>query len=359
MAIENNMVNIPLTNSPAESRINTPIENSIPKERPGIPTIDFTDLFKSELKNNSSAKDSHHVLKDFISKTLIKWTTASSALVNMISAPVRLLKDEGPIKKIINKISMFFTKLHLSSYSAAGLISAFEQKNPFLVFSFLTEGIAAFLGLDKIYLFRGIATGIDGAVAGVKDKYGKSEFSSFSEGFKESIDAVKTSFNKLSEKLSKDPMYLFKMDGPDIAIFASLTAALGGMFGMTVNEKIGSIIRDIAGALGDYGIFSLDNPIAKKSGFAYLAGSLLDFTGRIFNQGVAKVLGITHIDAFARLKDAFLEAAIACDRIGQFYFLRYNQKTESELNTDHSQKTAQKKIMKASKADLHKYQMTA
>lgn len=336
MAIANNMVNIPVANSLSESRLSTPEKDLLNEIKLPELGLDLNSIFKPEVREETGTSSQSEVLKNFISQTLIKWTTASSALINMISAPIRLFSDDDPIKKIINKVSMFFTKLHLSSYSVAGLISAVEQKNPFLIFSFITEGVAAFLGLDKIYLFRGIATGIDGAVAGIKDKYGKSDFSSYSEGFSESIKAVRSSFNKLTEKLSKDPMHLFKMDGPDIAIFASLTAALGGVFGMTVNEKIGSVVRDVAGAIGDYGVFSLDNPIAKKSGFAYLAGSLLDFSGRIFNKGVAKLLGITHTDAFEKLKDAFLEAAIASDRIGQFYFLRYNQKSEGELEKDHT-----------------------
>jgi hypothetical protein len=271
-------------------------------------------------------------IKEFISQGLITFTTLSSAVINMISAPIRLFDDNNPIKKIINQISMFFTKLHLGAYSVAGLISATEQKNPFLVFSFFTEGVAAFMGLRNIYLFRGIATGIDGAVAGIKDKYKKSTFTSYAEGWKHSIDAVKTSFNEFRTSLSKGIGHV-KLDGNDIAIFASLIASCGGIMGMTINEKVGGLLRDVAGAVGDYGIFKLDNPTARSAGFFYLAGSILDIAARIFNKGIASILGVKNSNAFERLRDAFHECAIAFDRAGQFFFLRYNQQNDEHLQT--------------------------
>lgn len=272
-------------------------------------------------------------LEDFISQTLVRWTTISSAAINMLSAPVRLFDDDNPLKKIINYISMAFTKLHLGTYSVSGLCSAIRQKNPLLVFSFFTEGVAAFLGLRNIYLFRGIATGIDGAVAGIKDKYKKSNFSSYSEGWNHSIKAITTSFAEFLDQSSKNPLHLFQLDGPDIAIFASLIASIGGIIGMTINEKIGGTIRDVFGGIGDIGVFKLDSPIAKNSGFAYLGGSILDLAARVFNKGVANILGVNNAGAFERLRDAFHEAAIAFDRVGQFFFLRYNQQDDENLKT--------------------------
>ena len=270
-------------------------------------------------------------LKEFITKKLPVYTTYSSALVNMISAPIHLFEDSNPLKKIINKISMVFTKFHLGAYSVSGIITALKQKNPFLIFSFFTEGVAAFLGLRKIYMFRGIATGIDGAVAGIKDKYKKSEFDSYKEAWDFTIKAVKESSSELLKKLSKNPLNIFKLDGSEIAIFASLIAAMGGFMGMTVNEKIFGAIRDIFGGLGDIGIFKLDNPLAKSSGFAYLSGTLMDLTARVFNKSIASILNIKDTNAFERLRDSFHEAAIAFDRIGSLLFLKYNQENDKDL----------------------------
>lgn len=273
-------------------------------------------------------------LKEFITKKLPEYTTYSSALVNIISAPIHLFEDSNPLKKIINKISMIFTKIHLGAYSVSGIITALKQKNPFLIFSFFTEGVAAFLGLRKIYMFRGIATGIDGAVAGIKDKYKKSEFNSYKEAWDFTLMSLKHASSELLNKLSKDPLYIFKLDGSEIAIFASLVAAMGGFLGMTVNEKIFGAIRDIFGGLGDIGVFKLDNPLAKGSGMAYLGGTLMDLTARVFNKGIASVLNINNTNAFERLRDSFHEAAIALDRIGSLLFLKYNQESDNDLKSN-------------------------
>ncbi|MEY3369379.1 MAG: hypothetical protein RLZZ361_49 [Cyanobacteriota bacterium] len=270
-------------------------------------------------------------LKEFITKKLPVYTTYSSALVNMISVPIHLFEDSNPLKKIINKISMIFTKVRLGTYSLSGIITALKQKNPFLIFSFSTEGVAAFLGLRKIYMFRGIATGIDGAVTGIKDKYKKSEFDSYKEAWDFTIKAVKESSSELLKKLSKNPLNIFKLDGIEIAIFASLIAAMGGFMGMTVNEKIFGAIRDIFGGLGDIGIFKLDNPLAKNAGFGYLSGTLMDLTARVFNKSIASILNIKDTNAFERLRDSFHEAAIGLDSIGSIFFLKYNQENDKDL----------------------------
>lgn len=180
-------------------------------------------------------------------------------------------------------------------------------------------------------MFRGIATGIDGAVAGIKDKYKKSEFNSYKEAWDFTLMSLKHASSELLNKLSKDPLYIFKLDGSEIAIFASLVAAMGGFLGMTVNEKIFGAIRDIFGGLGDIGVFKLDNPLAKGSGMAYLGGTLMDLTARVFNKGIASILKINNTNAFERLRDSFHEAAIALDRIGSLLFLKYNQESDKDL----------------------------
>lgn len=317
------------------------LNNAAQIEASKTTTEDFAnhkyEVHQAESINNNSETNKQEskpgALEDFISQTLVKWTTMSSAAINALSAPVRLFDDNNPLKKIINYISMAFTKIHLATYSVSGLCSAIRQKNPMLVFSFFTEGVAAFLGLRSIYLFRGIATGIDGAAAGIKDKHKKSDFASYTEGWNHFKNTVVESFKDFCSKFSKDPFHIFKLDGSDIAIFASLIASCGGVIGMTINEKIGGAIRDISGGIGDIGIFKLDNPIAKNAGFAYLGGTILDLAARVFNKGVASILGVNNTGAFERLRDAFHEAAIAFDRAGQYYFLRYNQQNEEHLKT--------------------------
>ncbi len=315
-------------------------------------TRDHPEDIKSEIAKPEIEKKSIHPIEDFLSKKVIVATTLSSMLINMLSAPIHLLKN-NPIKDVINKISMIFTKIHLLAYSANGLLCARRQKNPFLLFSFFTEGVAAFLGLRHIYLFRGIATGIDGAITGIKDKYKKSEFSSYAEGWQHSWNATKTTFKDFASKFIKDPMHITRLDGADIAIFASLLAAVGGLFGMTVHEKTGGTVRDVSGGFGDFGIFKLNNPLAQKSGFFYLGGSILDLAARVFNKGIASVLGVKDTEAFDRLRDAFHEFAIAFDRAGQFFFMRYNEQTDENLqNTSRDDKLDFLKLKKKPQVEL-------
>jgi hypothetical protein len=301
--VNNNLAkaeHIPFTTPKNIGETDTRQENPVTLD-PELKSEKLEELNSAEL--NLAKPEAKSEIRDFLENTLVKITTSISAIANLISSPVRLLNDESPLKKIINQTSMLLTRVHLGAYSVAGLISAFEQKNPFLIFSFLTEGITSFLSLRKIYLFRGIATGIDGAVAGIKDKHKKSSFKSYSESWNHSIKAVKDSFNSIHKRIKENPLNIFKLDGSDIAIFSSLTAAFGGILGSTIHEKSGSIIRDVAGGVGDYGVFKLDNPIAKSSGFFYLGGTLLDLAARIFNKGIAGVLGIQEVAHFERLRE--------------------------------------------------------
>lgn len=306
-------------------------------------------IAKQILQQQNIEEQAPKSIRTFIEKPLIKATTISSAAINLLSAPVRLFDDDNPLKKIINQISMFFTKAHLLTYSVAGLFSAIEQKNPLLVFSYITEGLAAVLNLGNIYLFRGIATGVDGMVAGIKDKDKRSHYQSYTEGWQHSVTVIKQVFSTAFEKLMTKPFKeSFNMESDDLAIIASGLASLGGLFGMTVHEKSGAAVRDLMGAGGDYGLAKMDSPNASRSGFFYLAGSILDFSARIFNKGIAKLLNIQNIGAFAKIKDAFLEAAIAFDRIGQFFFLRYNQENEASL-----QEASKQKLKPTNTKNLH------
>ena len=337
MAIINTTTHIPETahrgieniaNSNSESKPNSQEFETIQVQK----TRDHPEEIKLETAKPEAEKKPIHPIEEFLSKKVILWTTLSSILINMLSAPIHLFKN-NPIKDIINKVSMVFTKMHLLAYSANGLFCARRQKNPLLIFSFFTEGVAAFIGLRNNYLFRGIATGIDGAVTGIKGKYKKSEFSSYAEGWQHSWNAIKITFKDFATKFIKDPMHITRLDGADIAIFASLLAAAGGLFGMTVHEKVGGTVRDVSGGFGDVGILKLNNPLAQKCGFFALGGTILDLAARVFNKGIAAVLGVKNPEVFERLRDAFHEFAIASDRAGQFYFMRYNEQTDQSLQT--------------------------
>lgn len=260
---------------------------------------------------------------DFISNEMVKYTTIGSMAINFLSAPTRLV-EKGPIKDILNKISMIATKTHLLTYATAGVQSAVKQKNPFLVFSFAIEGVTALMKLSQIYLFRGLATGIDGAMASLKDRYKKASFKSMKEGFSHNWMGIR----EVVKETLTNPKLLLDAKGNHLGVVSGFFMALGSIFGVSVNEKIGGAVRDISGGLNDWGVYQIEDKDAKKSGFFYITGTIVDFIARVFNDPLANILGITEHSAFKRLKDMFHELAIALDRAGQYYFLRYNQKDD-------------------------------
>ena len=221
MAITNYMVNKNLGENPIsldsaekfpalnQSKINSPSE----LDR----NFDLSSLFLQEELNHEKTKEPGlSTFKEFLTKPLVTFTTTLSAGLNIISAPTRLFNDDNPLKQLINKISMFSTKVHLLAYSAAGLVAAHDQKNPLYIFSNIIEGLAAVLGLRNIYLFRGIGTGVDGMVIGIKDKDKKINYNSYLEGWTHSIGVIKNVFKEFFHKLTTDPLSLRKIKGNDL-----------------------------------------------------------------------------------------------------------------------------------------------
>lgn len=267
---------------------------------------------------------------DFVNKKLVKYTTTISAITNFVSAPLRLFDDDHFGKRFANWLSMFLTKSHLLTYAAAGLDAAFKQKNPFLVFSFATEGIAAMLGLRTIYMFRGIATGVDGAVAAFKERFKEEnpgqdyKFKTFGESFQHGIGE----FKKIMGEVIKNPSLLLSLDGAHTLVSSSIMMVAGAIWGMLVNDKVGGSIRDLFGGFNDIGLTRLEDPTARQAGIYYVMGTAKDFIARFFNDFTANILGISDVEKFKRFRDLFHELALGFDRIGQFYFLRYNQGQE-------------------------------
>lgn len=311
---------------------------------------EIMDKLSSVDQSSTEKKETESSIKDFINNKLIATTTVISALANIMSAPVHMFDEKNPLRKIINNVSLLLTKGHLITYGISGLTTAFEQKNPFLVFSFLTEALCAGLGLRKIYLVRGIATGVDGAIAAIKKRSNITHYANFMEGFKHTFDQFKEVCKEMTSNQSK----LMKFDAVHTTVLSSIMMVFGAIFGVTVNDKLGGWIRDVAGGFNDLGLSKLDEPNsnesankqsldskdARRSGWLYFGGTVFDFVARIFNDSIASVLGIKETEAFNRLRDVFHELALAFDRGGQYYFLKFNQKKSSEPNLEPENKSA-------------------
>jgi hypothetical protein len=326
---------------------NTHPEYPIEENYKEVKKEEINSLSQSEQENTDKRS-----IVETIDKKVMPVTAFGSAILNFISAPIRLFDDDNPLKKLINKVSMFGTKLHLALYGAIGMMTAHEQKNPFLLFSFAVECLSSMFDLRKIYLFRGIATGIDGAVGAFKDRFeernpGKDfKHQSYSEGFNKNISLFKEIINEIKE----NPMKVVKLEGAPTLVASSILMVFGSVFGLTVNDALGASVRDIFGGFNDFGLTQLESKIARKSGGFYLLGTFKDLIARFFTEKNAKVFGVTEVEKFKRGRDVMHELALGFDRIGQYYFLRFNQ----EGNTN--QATMKKENDR--KSSLHKAQET-
>ena len=315
---ETQTADVPIQNPPEQ-------ENSIP-ENTNQETLNSLFDIKPKAKEEPKKKSEsmHDFFKEFISQKLLKLTTLASVAVNLISAPVRLYDDDNPLKKLINKISMFLTKSHLLTYSASGLNNAIKEKNPFLLFSFAVEGLSALFGLRQIYLFRGIASGVDGAIAGIQDR---SKHQGKSLKHNNYVDSFKDYFNeimKVTKEFFANPMQtLTRSDGVHKGVMSSWLMIIGSFFGLTVNDSIGAGFRDGAGAVNDYSLIEYESTKAKTSGAFYLSGSIFDFAAHLFGMS----------DKYKQFRNVFHEVAIALDRVGQYLFLRYLEESEEEKST--------------------------
>ena len=290
-------------------------------------------------ENTNKSHSIHDSIKDLVSKKLLKFTTAASVVVNLISAPVRLYDDENPLKKIINHISMIATKSHLLTYAASGLNNAIKDKNPFLLFSFAIEGLSAMFGIRKIYLFRGIASGVDGAIAGVQNRYKEQGKAASHDNFVDSFKDYFGEIKNITKEFFADPLQtLFRNDGVHKGIMSSWLMILGSFFGLTVNDSIGAGFRDGAGAINDYSLIEYESKTAKTSGAFYLSGSIFDFAAHLFGMN----------DKYKPFRNVFHEVAIALDRVGQYLFLRCLEESDEK-----PEKVKDVQKAKEPKKDLH------
>lgn len=264
---------------------------------------------------------------DFISNTVLKYTTGFSALLNVTSAAVRTIKEDSKLQRGINIASLLATKKHLLTYAASGIQNAFETKNPILLVAFVWESFASLIsGVNNLYLLRAPGPALDQlptALKAMTEKYfGSDKFETFGEGWQKSWHCIK----EMTKEIFKNPSNLWKKQDQHLILFASAMTIASSALGVFVNEKVFGSLRDLFGCFGDWGLFVTKSDTAKKSGFFYLCGSLLDCVARFFK--------------VENIRSAWHEISIALDRIGQYFFIKYRQ---DEVETKVAQ-TSDKKI---------------
>ncbi len=308
------------------------------------------------INDKRTFKEKFEPVAKFVFNDLIKYTTVSSVLVNLVSAPLRLLNENNTFKKIINNISMSLTRLHLASYAVSGMKVAVDNQNPFFVFSYTLEALATLFGLDKLYVFKGIASGIDAMACIVSEKMlNQKVFSNYQEGWKKLSQGIW----KTTVEVLKDPKKFFIKDGLHKGVLSGYLLSLGGLIGIRANDYMGSALRDVAGGVNEYAFTQNDsNPTMRRSGWYSLAGTILDLSSRlIFNNSIANLIpSKSDRDVFLRIRDALHELAIAGDRVGQYYFIKCNEANDEERGVvNHSNGNGNGDTIKANnKASLAK-----
>ncbi len=275
--------------------------------------------------------------KKLSEKYLLPLTTHVSVGFNLVSAAIRLLGKENPIVKLLNKLSVWFTRIHQVGYSVTGLGMALCKKNLFYVLSFGLEGLVALMPLRSIYLLKGLASALD-IVPSCIEKYTSDRFKQFSESLGKTWNGI----TKTVQEAIKNPQLLLTKDSLDKQwpIFGAALSILGNIVGFSGADTIGGGIRDIGAILNDFGLLFKNNATAKRSGKFYMGGSVIDLAangvGR-YGQSKGSSNGF-----FGNLRDALHEVALASDRMGQKYFIHYN--TEKDLEHDKAALAKKQKI---------------
>jgi hypothetical protein len=268
--------------------------------------------------------------KKFSEKNILPYSTYISVAFNLISAPIRLFGRENPIAKLLNKLSIVFTKLHQLGYAATGIGMAACKKNLFYVLSFGLEALVALLPLRSIYLFKGMASALD-ILPSCVEQYTKDRFNNFSESIPKILGAVWQAikdFTKNPKKYFENKTALLEFVNTQVPIAGAALSILGNIIGFSGKDTLGGGIRDIGAILNDCGLLFKPNRTAVTSGKYYAGGSLIDLAANgigKFGQSKGSSNGM-----FGNIRDALHEIALASDRIGQKYFIHYNTQKDHE-----------------------------
>ncbi len=266
--------------------------------------------------------------KKFSEKNILPISTYISVAFNLISAPIRLFGRENPVAKLLNKLSIVFTKIHQLGYAATGIGMAACKKNLFYVLSFGLEALVALLPLRSIYLFKGMASALD-ILPSCVEKYTKDRFSNFTESLPKTIGAIwqalKDFFNEPKKYFASKESFN-ELLNTQVPIAGAALSILGNIVGFSGKDTLGGGIRDIGAILNDFGLLFKPNKTAVTSGRYYLGGSVVDLAANgigKFGQSKGSSNGM-----FGNIRDALHEIALASDRIGQKHFIHYNSQKD-------------------------------
>jgi len=267
--------------------------------------------------------------KEFSETHILPKSTKVSVLFNLISAPLRLLGQNNPIAKILNKLSGICTTIHQLGFAATGIGTGLFKKNIFYLISFGIEALAGILPLRKIYLFRGMAAALDILPTCVK-KYTKNEFKNFGESLPKTCGAIwqaMKDFCQNPKKYFANKENRLELLNTQIPIIGAGLCILGNIVA-SFKDTLGGAIRDVGAILNDCALLFSGDKDGVRSGQYYLGGSVTDLGANIvgkYGQSQGSNNG-----KFGNIRDCIHELALASDRWGQMLFAKFLNKTKDQ-----------------------------
>jgi hypothetical protein len=278
----------------------------------------ITDGPKKQVKSLSPFEEQCKYYGELLTHKLSKKIAWASAILNFISAPLRLIKN-NPFTKFINQISLKLTKSHQFVYGFSGILKSLRKRNPLHLASFVLEAITSLFKLRQIYIFKSLASNTDILPFCIEHLTGgSSEFNSFKEGWQDTWTAIK----QMLGEVRRDPSILLKKENLNrhLPVVSVIASTIGAALGLLRDDIVGGIIRNIGGIGNDFGLLFSQKLTEIKSGKWYTGGSLLDLGARIL-QIIGDKLGINN-DTLAGARDMLHELALGSDKVGQRYFLQ-------------------------------------
>lgn len=296
-----------------------------------VPEEDKKDLHSPKNDKKVKDPDKENYFEQFIHNKLVadifpQVANAVNIGANSFSLLAQFMGLGDGVKKVTKNIAEASVKAFMICNSVTNFVERIYSKNFLMAMGFANDiGIAGLVGLDNLYLARGMASGTYNAAEALNRSRNKDSFKSLDEHVRHVFKAL-VSLGK--NFFSKDILKNFQ--NSDKAMYASvggILANLGtGLWMLSGQTKIPTIIRDVGGVMMDVEQLNLGH-LRKGhknyffSGVALLVGTVADFMQR----------------CMPKYKDIFVPLTFIGDGLGR-HLLRLHQNQAQGLDEKRSKK---------------------
>lgn len=260
----------------------------------------------------------------FIRKSAPKWAYALSSVFHGVAALNNMTKFLSPkLKKFLDTNSVRFTKGITSVIYFFLSLEALKHNRIFDFFARILDPLLVpWMGLSDIHLARGMSAGLTQidisqnkrvkANPKSKTKLGNliANFKAFKEMLTETLDGGFGKHRKIFVPKEKESGHTMALTGYLIMLGSFLGIAFGANQRNFMN-KLGGLIRNLGGFIGDFTMIMHSEPDNQKSGFFYATNAVIDALQRFLPEEVAET--INHLN-------------MILNNIGTYYFGRLSQK---------------------------------